>query len=281
MSDPSGASRQSSRSPLGSSIGSPDGHALVRDDERVVVGYGMPYGPDTVMMPASSGALRSGRAAQSGSPSVRGLPDAVWPDSMWDEPPRRPSTSPAEEPIIDFAQLRELLAFPWRAVRRRRSLAGGVFAAVLGAAALVLLIAPRQYDVETDILAQRNFVMPALGNPHRAVPAESDAPTHMAAEVVLNRENLLSILQEVGLERAWPRLRTPLGRAQDGMHDLMKRPTPMATRREMLVNYLRTQLWVQADEGTVRIVVHFPDPQLALQIVQGAQRNFLEQRHAS
>lgn len=248
--------------------------------------YTPTYLPPPRLVPARPGVSRSAvplsAAPLSAVPPAgapwRVAPDSRWPDALWGEPPR-PAAS--EEPIVDLGRLREVLGYPWRAVRRRRRLAGGVFAAVLGAAVLAALIAPRRYDVETSILAQRNFVMPALGNPRRSVPAESDAPTRLAAEAVLNRQNLLDIIDAVGLEREWARLRSPAGRAKDAVQEALHGPRPAEERRDVLVQYLRTQLWVTTDEGTVRIGVHFPDPRLALRTVQVAQRNFLEKRGAS
>ncbi len=196
--------------------------------------------------------------------------DAFWPEARSDEPP-----------VVDFGQLRVMLGFPLRAVRRRRALAWRVFGGVCGAALLTAVLAPRQYDVETSILAQRNFVMPALGNPRRAVPAESDAPTRMASEAVLNHANLVALVQQVGLEQAWPRLRSPAGRIRDAVKALAGIKASPDERRDEIVGYLERQLWVTSDEGTVRIGVHFPDPQLALRVVNTAQQNFLDARHAS
>ncbi len=210
--------------------------------------------------------------AQRGSTVVHRRTSA---DVFWPEP------EAAEPPVVDVGQLRAMLGFPWRALRRRRRLAWGAFGAVSAAAVLAAGLTPRQYDVETSILAQRNFVMPALGNPRRAVPAESDAPTRMAAEAVLNQANLVALVREVGLEQAWPRLRSPAGRIKDAVKEALGVKMPADERRKEIVGYLEHQLWVTTDEGTVRIGVHFPDPALALQLVQAAQRNFLEARHAS
>ncbi|GJG89213.1 hypothetical protein tb265_43940 [Gemmatimonadetes bacterium T265] len=217
--------------------------------------------------PSAFGPL-SRRAAT--SVTRRTSPDVFWPDS-----------ESAEPPVVDVGQLAAMVGFPWRALRRRRRLAWGVFGAVCGAAVLTALVAPRQYDVETSILAQRNFVMPALGNPRRSVPAESDAPTRMATEAVLNHANLVALVRETGLEQAWPRLRSPAGKAKDAVKSLLGVHTSADEWREQIVGSLQRQLWVVTDEGTVRIGVHFPDPQLALRLVQTAQRNFLDARHAS
>ena len=197
------------------------------------------------------------------------------PDPFWPEP------EAAEPSVVDVGQLGAMLGFPLRALRRRRRLAWSVFGGVCTAALLAAVLAPRQYDVETSILAQRNFVMPALGNPRRAVPAESDAPTRMAAEAVLNQANLVALVEEVGLEQAWPRLRSPIGRMKDAVKAALGMATPASERRAQIVGYLEHQLWVTTDEGTVHIGVHFPDPALALRLVQAAQRNFLDARHAS
>ena len=188
---------------------------------------------------------------------------------------------PADEPVLDLGQLWAVVGFPWRALRRHRRLAGGVGAAVAAVALLVALLAPRRYDVETSIMAQRNFVMPALGNPRRAVPTESDAPTRMAAEAVLSRASLDRLVEEAGLEAAWPRLRSPLGRARDAVTTAVRGAPTAADRRDQLVGYLRKQLWVVADEGTVRIGVRLPDARLALRVVQLAEGNFLAQRQRS
>ena len=218
--------------------------------------------------PAPSFAAIKHRGSTVGS--RRATPDVFWPEA-----------EPAEPPVVDAGQLGMLLGFPWRALRRHHRLAQRVFGAMCATAVCAALLAPRQYDVETSILAQRNFVMPALGNPRRSVPAESDAPTRMAAEAVLNHANLVALVGQLGLEREWPRLRSPAGRIKDAVKTAMHVATPASERREEIVGYLQRQLWVTTDEGTVRIGVHFPDPQLALQLVQTAQLNFLETRHAS
>lgn len=268
--------RPSAAPPAGSSA-DPSAHAdqypvVQQSDEYVGL-----YQPASGSGPVSAVPPRPA-VARPGVPQ-RAVPDGIWPDPMWER--SRPAPAATEESVVDLGQLREIVSFPWRAVRRRRRLAGWVFAAVLGAALFTVLVSPRQYDVETTILAQRNFVMPALGNPRRAVPVESDAPTRMATEAVINRDNLLSIIEELGLEGAWPRLRTPLGRAKDALRRRIKGPQSAEDRRERLVNLLLSRVWVTSDEGTVHIGTHFPDPWLAFRLVQVAQRNFLEKRHQS
>ena len=189
--------------------------------------------------------------------------------------------APVEEPVLDLALLWHVLSFPFRAVRRHRRVAAAAFLLVMGCVATLAVITPRQYDVDTAILAQKNFIMPALGNPRRSVPSESDAPTRQAQEAVLNRANLESLIDEAGLEAAWPLLRSPAGRIKEKIVGRIRRPMTRAERREALVNYLLSALWVVSGDGVVRIGVHFPDAGLAYKLVSLSQRNFLTARQNS
>ena len=64
-------------------------------------------------------------------------------------------------------------------------------------------VLPRTYHVDAQLLAQRNTLMPALGNPGRTVPLEADVPTRAAAEAVLRRDNLLSLMKQTDLMNRW------------------------------------------------------------------------------
>ena len=196
-----------------------------------------------------------------------------------------PFTSSAEPPLVDLARLRELAGFPLRSLRRRRGIAAALGGGVAVLALLAAAFLPRTYEVETRILAQRNYVMPALGNPRRAVPNESDAPTRLAAEAVMSRENLEQVIRDAHLLEQWAIIRSPLGRLKERVFRLFgRKPASTADKVDMLVEVLEKKLWVstgEAADGTVAITVNWPEPRTALQIVEAAQRNFLEQRHAS
>jgi uncharacterized protein involved in exopolysaccharide biosynthesis len=190
-----------------------------------------------------------------------------------------------EDPLVDVALLRQVAGFPLRAVRRHRTLSAAIVAAVLAAGVLAVVILPRTYSVQARILAQRNVVMPALNNPRRAVPTESDAPTRLASETVLQRESLLRIIREANLLARWPQIRSPLGRLKERVVSVVRQPLTDEERIDMLVETLRLRLWVnandQAAEGTVTIGVDWPERHTALAIVQAAQESFLEQRHTT
>jgi len=186
------------------------------------------------------------------------------------------------EPVLDLEALRNQIAFPVHAVRRRPRLAALVFASVTTCAILAAAFLPREYLIETKIVAQRNVVMPALDNPRRAVPTESDAPTKLAAEEVLSRANLESIVQQADLLAAWTRVRSPLGRLRDRVTRALRGPPTDADRIDAMVGLLQKNLWVTPnDEGTIMIGIVWPDRETGKRIIEVAQSNFLVQRHAT
>ncbi len=96
---------------------------------------------------------------------------------------------------------------------------GGVVAftalLTLGATGALLLVLPRTYHVDAQLLTQRNTVMPALGNPGRTVPTDANVPTRAAAETVLRHDNLLSLMKQTDLLNRWERDRSPVLRLKD------------------------------------------------------------------
>jgi uncharacterized protein involved in exopolysaccharide biosynthesis len=196
--------------------------------------------------------------------------------------PRLPSDADGAVFVMaDLRDLRDLLGLPRRSVMRHKR----VFAAVAGAMILLGMTAaavlPRHYLIETKLLAERNVTMPLLGNPRRAVPTESDTPSRLAAEAVMKRENLISIVREAKLMEEWQRLRSPLGRVRDYVGEQLDGPQTEEERLNAMVGLLEQRMWVIPSEGTVTIGLDWMDPQTGLRIVQSAQRNFFEQRHAS
>lgn len=189
------------------------------------------------------------------------------------------------EPIVDVIRIRQLMMFPLGALRRRRSIALSIFTVVLLATATAITILPRTYFVEAKILARRNMVMPALGNPRRTVPSESDAPTRLASEAVMSRENLLTIVQEAELMKALPLVISPLGKVRALITEQFKGPLREDEKLDMLVALLERRMWVapppEGNEGTVNIGIVWRDPESAVRIIEVAQKSFLDRRYAS
>jgi len=191
-----------------------------------------------------------------------------------------PATPPESLELIDVQKLRDYLFFVLRSVRRHWQVAAGTFAGVLFLTILGLIIFPKDYHVETELLAQRNLLMPALGNPSRNVPTDADAPTRAAPETVRRRDNLVSLIKQTNLQERWDKTKAPIIRLRDAIIGVFAPPTE-EERQEDLIEMLEKRLYVVAGDGTVSIGIDWPDAQLAFQLVETAQQNFLDARHAA
>jgi uncharacterized protein involved in exopolysaccharide biosynthesis len=191
-----------------------------------------------------------------------------------------PPKDPDDFELVDFEQLKNWGRFVLHAVRRRKLLALAIALLAVGATLALLSVMPRTYRIEAQLLAQKNSVMPALGNPGRPIPFDSDSPTRAAAETVMRRDNLLSVMKQTDLVNHWSRNRTWLFRLKDRLVDLIAVPTE-EEKTQALVEFLENRLTVKVVEPTVTISLDWPDAQLGYRLVDTALQNFLEQRHAT
>src|SRR5215208_826291 len=196
-------------------------------------------------------------------------------------PTSQPSPNEAADALLDLAFVGHLLGYVKEAVRRHRLLAIASFVAVVGSAVFALLVLPRVYHTEAKILAQRNLVMPALGNPRRAVPSESDAPTKLATEAILKRDNLLAIIRQSNLMAEWRDQRAPLLKLKDAVATAIRGPLPADQELDAMVGLIARRLRVEPAEGTVTIRIDWPNAEMAYRIVRAAQENFLAERHTT
>ncbi len=186
-----------------------------------------------------------------------------------------------DAPVFVLANLRVAAGFPQRALGRHKKAAIALFASLLALVALAIAITPKHYMIETRFFAEKNFVMPALGNPKRVVPTESDSPTRLASEAVKKRTNLMEIVRQTKLMASWDAMRSPLGKTKDYVMERLKGPMTDSDRLEAMLGMLEKRMWVYTNDGTVTIGLDWPEPALGYRIVQAAQQNFFEQRHAS
>ncbi|HVE86488.1 MAG TPA: hypothetical protein VND93_26710 [Myxococcales bacterium] len=196
-------------------------------------------------------------------------------------PGHLPGPSADSADLFDFSQIRDYLGFIRRAVGRHKLLVLGAWLSVMGVAAGALAMLPRSYHVETKILAQQNHVIAALGNPNRSVPRDADAPTRAASETVLRRDNLISLIKQTDLVDNWDATRAPANRVKDWLVKLVKGPPTEEDRVDALVGLLEKKLQVQIGDGTVIIMIDWPNDEMAFRLVEAAQQNFLEARHVS
>ena len=186
-----------------------------------------------------------------------------------------------ESPIFVLANVKLAAGFPLRSLKRHRKIAIAIPAVILTIVAVVILFSQKHYFLETRFFAEKNFVMPALSNPRRVVSSESDSPTRLAAEAVLRRTNLLEIVRQTQLMSQWDKVRSPLGKLKDAITTRLRGPATESQRLAAMIGMLEKRMWVTTVEGTVTIGLDWPDPVVGTRIVQTAQQNFFEQRHAS
>jgi hypothetical protein len=226
--------------------------------------------------------------APAGSPPVelRAAPKAL------DEGPRaHPTDSPARggaesdgdtDQLIDIRQVVDYAGFVGRSILRHKMLVASVFVLAMALVAAALVVMPKTYYVQVKLLAQRNAVMTALSNPGRAVPWDADAPTRAAAETILRRDNLVSLIAQTDLINQWEARRAPILRLKDGMIAFVLRHEATTNDKlEALVWQLEHRMFVTAGpvgDGTVTIELYWPDGQMAYRLVELAQAKFLEAR---
>jgi uncharacterized protein involved in exopolysaccharide biosynthesis len=194
-------------------------------------------------------------------------------------PEPEPAPAPSTE-LVDWALVAGTVAFVWRAPRRHPWLAAAAVALAVGLAGLWCWGAPRGYRAEVKLLAQRNLVIPALGNPGRAVPRDADAPTRNAAELVLRRDGLLELVRATGLVEHGRTHRAPMQRARDAVLAAVFGPLTEEEQLDALVATLEKRLAVWTDEGVLTISVTWDDPGMARRIVDEAHARFLASRRA-
>jgi hypothetical protein len=201
------------------------------------------------------------------------------------EPTADPESNVEAEPLIEVRQFIDYAGFVWRSVGRHKLLAAATIALVLTMTGAALVLLPRTYHVQTKLLAQRNAMMTALSNPGRAVPWDADAPTRAAAETVLRRDNLISLITKTDLMREWERTRAPILKLKDWVVATVNRYTLTPDDKlEALIGTLEKRMVVEAGpigEGAVTIDLDWPDAEMAFRLVEAAQQAFLEARQAA
>jgi hypothetical protein len=186
----------------------------------------------------------------------------------------------AEAPL-DLRQLRERASYGARALRRNPGTVALVMAATLFAAVLLAWALPDRYRVEARLLAQRDDVIATLSNPGRPVlPGESNPGSSTVSDMVLRRDNLLSVIRQADLLQHWRNDRPPLLRAKDWV--VFRRQLDDEELTEVLVGTLEKQIVVTAQEGgVITVAVVWDDPVIATKIAQTALDKFIESRNVN
>ena len=201
------------------------------------------------------------------------------------EVPMRPPADAADAAdLFDYQKLREQLGYVLGAARRRKLLAIGVFLLVVGGTVGALAVIPRTFHCETKLLAQKNQIIAALGNPGHNISWEADMPLRAATETILRYDNLVSIIKQSDAVTRWPIHRAPILRLKDAViAKLRGRKESPEDRADALVGLLGTRMEATVGEGgTIAISVDWPDDrEVAYRLVEAASQNFLEARQVA
>ncbi len=183
-----------------------------------------------------------------------------------------------QEEVFERKHAREYAAFVRGAMRRHKALMAVVFVGIVAAAIAVVFSLPKSYHVEAKVLAHQNSALTVRGD-----GPGGESPIRTAAETILRRENLLSLVEQFDLVHYWRAHRSPAERARDAVLGFLStQPDTEQDRIDAMVDRLEKRLSVSTNDngGTVTIAIDWPDPNMACRLVDTAQQNYLESRHA-
>ncbi len=146
----------------------------------------------------------------------------------------------------------------------------------VGAAAASWL--PRTYSTQTRLLIKKNYVMPALAHPRRAVPIGSEAPAQSAAELVLSHDSLADIIRANDLVTRWDEERQPLARLKDTVMSWVRGPVSDEDKFEALVDLLARRVSVRVQDEVITIKATWHQPATTHAIATSAVEAFLAER---
>jgi uncharacterized protein involved in exopolysaccharide biosynthesis len=201
-----------------------------------------------------------------------------------------PDVERAQAQLFDWAAMHDYFGYVKNAILRHKLLALGTFVVTAALGLALAKFLPRSFYAEATLLPKRASTIAALVNPERIAaldadppnplrpPGEIDSVTRSAAQAVMRRENLVSLIKRVNLLDRWDATRAPLLRFKDQvMHLVSGRPNE-DIKLDAMVGMLEKALTVSTEDGRVAISVTWPEPQLAYELVQAAQEGFLEAR---
>jgi uncharacterized protein involved in exopolysaccharide biosynthesis len=185
--------------------------------------------------------------------------------------PPQAEADPAQ--IIDFRALRNWLGFARRAGRVRRRVVFGVAGALFVLAVVVVNVMPKTYRVSCRLLAQKNSALALRGD------SSQESTVKSASDLVTRRENVINLVKETKLVAAWNAQKGLLARTKAKVLGLFSPPPTPQQEIDALADYLLEKMKVWSDDTSVTFQIDWRDPQMAYQLVDAAQKGFLEVRH--
>lgn len=194
--------------------------------------------------------------------------------------PDAPESAAPEAPLVrvDVETLRRGVEFVRHAVTRRWLEAAACVLVFVAAGVAAAILLPRSYSAQTRLVLKKNYLMPALAHPGRAVPFGAEAPEQSAVELVQQRTTLVAIVRSAHLLESWDRHRAPWMKLKDSLRERLKGPMTREQREEALADLLSKHLRATTQSEVLTIRATWSDPATTLRIVEQAQHEFLETR---
>lgn len=175
-------------------------------------------------------------------------------------------------------ELRDYAGYVWRAIGRRRRLAGSIAVLFALATTVVVGLYPRKYHTQAKLLA-----LPAEGAPGSGHGSYSSglpgSLSRDAVEGVVARDYLVSLVRELDLLARWQATRPAV---LQGVDQLLGRfEGDEAARVDVLVTVLSRSLGIEVKDNMVVLDLYWQDPESALKVVDAIGRQLVEARRAA
>jgi uncharacterized protein involved in exopolysaccharide biosynthesis len=192
-------------------------------------------------------------------------------------PPVQPNEDIESESahLVDFRLVAHSLGYARASVRRHALLVLAVGLGIFLAAVSSIILLPKSYVLHTKLLAQRNQALAVHGD------NQADIPTRAAVETIMRRDNLVAIIGQTDLLHHWFDRRAPLAHLKDVIYQAITKPDTEAETTSWMADVLEKRMTVSSNEGVVDIVLDWPDATMGMRLLEAAQQNYLEARHAT
>jgi uncharacterized protein involved in exopolysaccharide biosynthesis len=184
---------------------------------------------------------------------------------------------------IDLERIKELGGFVARAPRRHPLLAAAVFVIVASLGLTLAATMPSTYRASVKLLAQRNIAIRALTSQNEKLSQmEWESPTKGIQDMILRRENLVSLAKDANLVERSSQTRSASLRLKDRITTYFFGPISDEDKLKGMVYTLESRLSAEtADDSSVLISAEWSNPNIAYDLVKLVQKNLEEARYDS
>jgi uncharacterized protein involved in exopolysaccharide biosynthesis len=169
----------------------------------------------------------------------------------------------------------DMLGFAMRAARRHRILGLSIAVGTIALGLALSKVVPQKYVATSEVLADETFnKTEALSTPDRTLPKLD--PFSGSAELLTQKESLISIIDETALIADAEARQLPLMRAKDRfISRLTRRESTLDDRRDEMAKTLASSITIKKAKNLVTIWVKWSNARKALEIAQVTNRKFV------